>query len=55
MTNVEEEVRCPYCKRPVTAKLEHPNIGRDGQKSTLDKDWMAYCQPCDVWTVIPMK
>jgi len=49
-----EPVRCPYCKRPMAAQLEHPNVGRDGGDGGLAKHWMAYCEHCDVWTNIPM-
>src|ERR1044071_1344895 len=50
----EENVRCPYCKRPVTAKLEPPNVGRNGGDGGMAKHWMVYCEECDVWTNIPM-
>lgn len=44
--------KCPYCKEPVTTYLDHPNVGRDGATTGLENHWMAYCEECDVWTVI---
>lgn len=38
-----DDVRCPHCKRPVAAKVEHPIRGGD---------WMVRCDPCDIWTVV---
>lgn len=43
---VTENIMCPYCKRPVDAKLEHPI--RWG-------DWMIRCEDCDVWSVVTIK
>lgn len=47
-------VNCKYCKEPVTAQLDHPNVGRNGGSAHLEKHWMTYCEDCDVWSVIPM-
>lgn len=43
---VPDGVLCPYCRKPVDAKVEHPI--RFG-------DWMVYCGKCDVWTVVPIR
>lgn len=36
--------KCPHCKEPVDARLEHP---------WYPNEWLIRCDACDVWSVVP--
>lgn len=43
-------VKCPYCKKLVSAQDSHPN-----PRGGLEKFWLVFCVACDVYTIVPME